>query len=642
MSDPEVESLARAGELDQAAKLAVSRGDLRRGARLMALAGRVADGVIAALQAQDWRLATELALEGGDERVLTALCDELTKDPARASLGAAQAQIARRDDVAARLLEPSAPLEAAACWTARGEHASAARCYARAGRDDEARDAYERHLAVNPEDARSAIELARLRAKRGDDAGATRALQSAESTEPGEETEAMLVCALSRLCLDHGARRWIRALRQRDIAHPAEPSDYADRLPRAEGAERRYAGRYRVLREVGSGATGRVLEAVDELTGDTVALKVLTMSDDRSAAFGRFLREAEIARTMDHPALVRMRALDPEGPCIVYDWMPGGTLGDRIATLSLPEVRAVTLRLLAALEVLHRNGVVHRDVKPSNVLFDPAGQARLSDLGAAHLGDLGATVTGGLVGSLPYMAPEQITGGAVQASTDLYALGCVLYQMLTGVLPFRGPDYVAEHLGVEAPKVSDARPGMPAAFDDAVASLLRKDPDARPADVPTARAVLQALPWDEPELERRAPRVDAAEEPREEPAESARLTPGERPGEWRDQRMERTVERVEIPRAQRVRAQRWAQVGATALQPIHALHEEGEVDALWLEPLGPLRPLREHGAEARAAAEAALRAWRPGDAPSDSILAAEAGGVAVVSFASALASLGPR
>jgi serine/threonine protein kinase len=104
--------------------------------------------------------------------------------------------------------------------------------------------------------------------------------------------------------------------------------------------------------------------------------------------------------------------------------------------MPLREVGRVALRLLHALETLHRHGVVHRDVKPSNVLFDAAGQARLGDLGAAHLGDLGATVTGGLVGSLPYMAPEQMTGAPVSASTDLYALGCVIFEMLTGQAPF--------------------------------------------------------------------------------------------------------------------------------------------------------------------------------------------------------------
>lgn len=637
MSDAEVEALARAGELDRAAALAVERGDLPRGARLMSVSGRTADAVIVALRARDWRLATELAIDGGDERVMEALAAELSKDPQRASVGAAQARLARRDDVAAMLLEPTAPLEAAACWFARGEHARAARCYALAGRDDEALHAYEQHLAARPEDVESAKALAVLRAKRGDDAGAARALQSALREGAGRDAMEMLVCALARLGYDHGARRWIRRLRDEDLSRPAEPSDYADRLPRAEGVERRYAGRYRVVREVGSGATGRVMEAVDELTGETVALKVLTMTDDRSAAFGRFLREAELARAVDHPAIVRMRALDPEGPCIVYDWMPGGTLAARLGGMSLAEVRAVTLRLLSALEVLHRNGVVHRDVKPSNVLFDPAGQARLSDLGAAHLGDLGATVTGGLVGSLPYMAPEQITGAPVQASTDLYALGCVLFQMLTGRLPFEGPDYVAQHLGDPPPRVSSARPGMPAAFDDVIAAMLSKDPDARPADAPSARALINALPWDDLGLEARAPRAPSLAPDRDADDEGERLVPGTKPGEWVDQRLGRSIERVALPRAQRALAQRWAQVESTALQVVHALYEEDDADVLWLSPLGPLRPLDEAPPAARAAVASALRAWELDPALHGRVMVATEDADVVASFASALA-----
>lgn len=635
MSDAEVEALARAGEFDQAASLAVSRGDLRRGARLLALAGRVADAVLESLRAHDWRLATELALEGGDERVLAALAEELAKDPQRAAIGAAQARLARREDVAAMLLEPTAPLEAAACWFARGEHARAARCYVLAGQRDEAIRAYEHHLAARPDDAAAAVALAGLRAQRGDDAGAVRALQSAVREGAGTEAVAMLVCALARLGYDHGARLWLRRLRDEDVAWPTEPADYASRLPRAEAIAQRYAGRYRVVREVGSGATGRVLEAIDELNGETVALKVLTMTDDRSAAFGRFLREAELARSLEHPALVRLRALDPEGPCIVYDWMPGGTLAGRIATMSLAEARAITLRLLAALEVLHRNGVVHRDLKPSNVLFDPAGQARLGDLGAAHLGDLGATVTGGLVGSLPYMAPEQITGAPVQASTDLYALGCVLFQMLTGRLPFEGPDYVAQHLGESPPRVSEVRPGMPTAFDEAINALLAKDPEMRPADVPDARALILALPWAESGLDERAPRVAATSREVVDDPESERFLHDPATGLYTDTRLGRRVEQIVVTRARRELVQRWVAVGSDALQVVHALEEVDDEDVLWLEPLGPTRPL---GAlDHPASVTKALRAWGIDEVAMARVGVSTAGGSAVASLAAALA-----
>ncbi len=418
-----------------------------------------------------------------------------------------------------------------------------------------------------------------------------------------------LVCGLARLGFEHGARDWVRRLRDRDPSHPAELAAYADRLPKSSGAEKRYAGRYRVIREVGSGATGRVMEAVDELTGEPVALKILAVGDDRSAAFARFMREAELARSLDDPTIVRMRALDPEGPTIVYDWMPGGTLAERIGRQSLREVRAVMLRVLAALETLHRNGVVHRDVKPSNILFDAAGQARLGDLGAAHLGDLGATVTGGLVGSLPYMAPEQISGGAVSAATDLYALGCVLFQMLTGAVPYAGPDFVSQHLGAEPPAPSRARAGVPEGFDAVVAAMLAKDPEARPQDVTAARALLQTVSWEEPltmapPSTARVPSLPVAAE-----EEGARLVPSTRQVDaWTDVRLARDVQRVLLPADAMAALQRWAAVDATALQGLYDVVEDGERVEARVQALTVNARLSEVPERARRACVSALAA----------------------------------
>jgi eukaryotic-like serine/threonine-protein kinase len=402
--DVEVEALVARAEIDQAAALAVTRKQWRRAAELLSSLGRVADAVVAAVEGNEWRLAMDIALQAADEQVLEALCARVASDPTRVPEAVAQARLARRDDVAARLLEETRPEEAAETWYARGEYARAAPCFERANDPGRAARAWEQHLAQTPDDPAAALRLGELRARQGDDEGAVRALQAAAKVEASDAVMAKLAAGMLRLGYMHASRYWIARLRDRDMKWPADPEAYAEHLPRAEGAAKRYAGRYRVLREAGSGATGRVLEAIDDLTGDSVALKVLTVSDDRSAAFGRFLREAELARTLDDPCLVRMRALDPDGPTIVFDWMPGGTLAVRVGVMALREVGHVTLRLLHALETLHRHGVVHRDVKPSNVLFDAAGQARLGDLGASHLGDLGATVTGGLIGSLPYMA----------------------------------------------------------------------------------------------------------------------------------------------------------------------------------------------------------------------------------------------
>ena len=608
MRDADVEALVSAGEVDAAASLAFQRSQWKRAAELFASLGRGADAVVTAVRGDEWRLAMEVALQSHDDHLLAMLARDGGSDPGRAAMLAAQARLARRDDVAAMVLEPSSPRESAELWYARGEYARAAECFTRAADPAMAARAWEQHLAQSPDDAAAAARLATMRAQAGDDAGAVRALQQAARVEPTTDVVCALVAGLHRLGYEQAARWWVDRLRDEDPTLPRAPSEYDPYLPRAEGAEERYAGRYRVVREVGSGATGRVLEAVDELTGDTVALKVLTVSDDRSAAFGRFMREAEVARSLDDPNLVRLRALDPQGPTIVYDWMPGGTLAERVSHIPARELRAVALRLLSALHTLHRNGVVHRDLKPSNVLFDPAGQARLGDLGAAHLGDLGATVTGGLVGSLPYMAPEQITGGAISAATDLYGFGCVLFQGVTGHLPFAGPDFVAQHLGEEAPAASEVRPGVPPEFDALFERLLAKDPDARPADAPEVRALVAALPWEALDEAPRVGRASRTSIPPPAEGEVEGRVPTGVPGCWRDPVMGRDVLLLRVPREARGLVRAWSQ-GPVELQAVHDLVEDGEVDVVEVDALAPDATVRQLAPVARVRADAALRAW---------------------------------
>lgn len=582
----EIETLLRLGEIERAAAVAKEHGMTRRAAELLALAGKHPDAVMLALESAHWQLALDLALASGDERIVAAVCEELGRDARVAHAAAAHARIARRNDVAARILELSDPEEAGRVWYECGEYARAAQCFDRAGQRDEAIRALEQHLTHTPDDVNAAERLAELRAARGDNEGAVRALQAAARAGAGTSVLKKLIDGLVRIGLQDSAQAVVRRLRKIEPEAPAELESYANALPRSQGQQERYAGRYRVVRQVGSGATGRVLEAVDELSGETVALKVLSVSDDRSGAFGRFVREAELARALDDPTLVRMRDFDPDGPTIVYDWMPGGTLAERIGKLTVPEVRTIASRILRALETLHRHGVVHRDLKPSNVLFDPAGQARLGDLGAAHLSDLGTTVTGGFVGSLPYMAPEQITGDAVSAATDLYAFGCLLYQMLTGVLPFPGPDYVTQHLSDPVPKVSSARPALGTAYDNVIAKLLAKDPGSRPADCAEVQRLLRQLPWVEPDDEQRTSereRVSSIPAPARE--QLAPIVPSTRPGRWIDTRLGREIEIVRVPRAWRDHVTRWAAADRSELQPVYEVSTEGEDLLVWVEPL---------------------------------------------------------
>ena len=585
-TDSDIDERLRAGDIEGAAALAKGRGQMRKAAELLALAGRHADAVITAVQAGEWRAALDVAIASGDERIVAALCDEVARHTDQAEALAAHARVARRVDVAARVLENAVPAEAARAWYELGEYARAGRMFDRANDRSNALRAFEQHLAQNPEDVEVAERLAELRAGRGDADGAVRALQAAVRAGGGGSVRRKLIDGLERLGLDGSARAVARRLHLDEPDAPLEPAAYAGELPRSEASQKRYAERYRVVREVGSGATGRVLEAVDELTGESVALKVLAVGDDRTGAFGRFMREAELARALDDPTLVRMRALDPEGPTIVYDWMPGGTLSDRIGSLGIREVRAIAARLLTALETLHRHGVVHRDLKPSNVLFDPTGQARLGDLGAAHLSDLGATVTGGLVGSLPYMAPEQITGAPLRAATDLYAFGCVLYQMLTGEVPFPGPDFVSQHLADVIPLPSQMRPQLGTEYDGLITALLAKDPDDRPQEVAEVRRMLVALAWPEIDDIVHAPSGRPSSIPPPRADDVTRLVPSvTRPGYWTDTRLARDAARIALPSSIRDALLQWARVDRSDLQCVFDVQDEADGVIAWVEPI---------------------------------------------------------
>jgi len=198
---------------------------------------------------------------------------------------------------------------------------------------------------------------------------------------------------------------------------------------------------------------------------------------------------------------------------LAMEYLPGGTLADRLrAPLPPPAARAVLLDVARGLSAAHARGIVHRDVKPSNVFFGAAGEAKLGDFGVAHLQDLGATQTGGFIGTLAYMSPEQITGARLSFACDLYALGVTCFQMLTGRLPFEGPDFVGQHLGQAPPAPSSVNPALGPAFDELVARLLAKDPAARPASVDELARALAAIPLDvKPPFQEMKPRFQSLE-----------------------------------------------------------------------------------------------------------------------------------
>src|SRR5690606_10336892 len=199
-------------------------------------------------------------------------------------------------------------------------------------------------------------------------------------------------------------------------------------------------GRYEVLETSASTATARVYRALDRVLGQTVAVKLFSpslVSETGRDALLRFERETRVLSELSHPAVVPLLDYHPEAPAVVLQWMPGGSLQSRLerATLSPAVGALVASRALWALNDAHRRGILHRDVKPDNILFDAHEQPYLADFGTAHVADHAQTVTHGLLGTLAYMAPEQRRGHPANVRSDIYSVGAVLWHVLTGAPP---------------------------------------------------------------------------------------------------------------------------------------------------------------------------------------------------------------
>jgi ABC-type transport system substrate-binding protein/tRNA A-37 threonylcarbamoyl transferase component Bud32/outer membrane protein assembly factor BamB len=250
---------------------------------------------------------------------------------------------------------------------------------------------------------------------------------------------------------------------------------------------------FRVASTIGAGAMGTVYLAVDTTTGERVALKVLSPELARDARFRRrFLRESEVAAGLDHPNVIATLAAG-ETDGLLYLAMPFVEGSDLRALLrvegKLDPDRAVDLvtQVARALDEAHGRGLVHRDVKPGNILVEatPAGErAYMCDFGLARHVSSVSSLTGerGFVGTIDYVPPEQIEGGSIDARADVYSLGCVLFECLTGERPFDRDSelsVVFAHLNEPAPRVSEARPELRPAFDDVIATALAKSPDDR-------------------------------------------------------------------------------------------------------------------------------------------------------------------
>lgn len=262
-----------------------------------------------------------------------------------------------------------------------------------------------------------------------------------------------------------------------------------------------FGGRYELHRRLARGGMAEVFLARDQLLDRPVAVKVLFPEFATDPSFvERFRREAQAAANLNHPNIVGVYDWGREGSTyyIVMEYVPGRSLADIIRSDGpLPPARVAEIadEVAAALGFAHRNDFVHRDMKSSNVIITPNGQAKVADFGIATAISGGAqanlTQTGAVMGTATYFSPEQAQGRPLDGRSDLYSLGVVMYEMLTGTPPFRGDSPVAiayQHVQEAPEPISARRPGVPEALTAITAKLLSKNPDAR---YPTA-ADLQA------------------------------------------------------------------------------------------------------------------------------------------------------
>lgn len=274
-------------------------------------------------------------------------------------------------------------------------------------------------------------------------------------------------------------------------------------MPPGLSASASFAG-YRLLRELGHGATGQVHLAQPPNGASLVALKRVRLpaAESRAAAVTQFEAAASAASCLIHPGIIRVfhYGTESEWAWLSMELIPGGDLA-RYTTPArlLPEalVLGVAARLAAALAHAHRQGLVHRDVKPANVLINwAADEVKLADFGLARGAWAANTGTGVVPGSPAYMAPEQLAGRVAGAQADLYALGVTLYELLTGRRPHdatRMGELLRQVAQDEAPSLLVTRPGLPAQLDDLVARLLRKSPAERPSDGDAVAAELSGM-----------------------------------------------------------------------------------------------------------------------------------------------------
>ena len=261
------------------------------------------------------------------------------------------------------------------------------------------------------------------------------------------------------------------------------------------------AGRYELLERIGEGGMSVVYKAKDKLLNRFVAIKILKPEFIGDHKFiDSFRRESQAAASLSHPNIVNIYDVGKEGNIhyIVMELIEGRALSDYIkeqGPMPYPKVIAISKQIAAALSFAHKNHIIHRDVKPHNIMMTPNGTAKITDFGIAKAVNAATIVdsTDGIIGSVHYFSPEQARGGYVDEKSDIYSLGIVMYEMLTGNVPFDGDNPVniaLMHINGEMTPPSDLVSGIPPALEHIVMKCTDKYPVNRYA---SADELIEAL-----------------------------------------------------------------------------------------------------------------------------------------------------
>jgi TonB family protein len=268
---------------------------------------------------------------------------------------------------------------------------------------------------------------------------------------------------------------------------------------------RRDFGRYKIAEELGRGTMGVVYRATDPVLGRVVAIKAINDTYVQSAGaqakeyYARFQREAEVAGRLNHPHIVKIFDLGPD--YIVMEFVEGQSLDSALrakARFSLSHILDMVSQVADALDHAHREGVVHRDIKPANIMLRPDGSVTVMDFGLARIESSTLTAAGEILGSASYMAPEAVRGAKADARSDIFGLGVVAYELMTGDRPFPGPSITAilYRIVQEAPvRAHSLNLNVPPSYDDIFNRVLAKDPAQRYATAGEFASALVFKKW---------------------------------------------------------------------------------------------------------------------------------------------------